>query len=131
MHWRERDLYEIIMLGGKLKTSDIISRSRMCKVTALKYLKSLKDAGYIDFEQIGPTKLYHINQRDVSLGGGRGSSTHLQSIFKVLQEFEQVTGKKGFVLMSAEDCDAKPMPVKVTMLEDGTPNFELQTEVEG
>lgn len=53
MHWRERELVEIIKMRGRLNTSDIISQSRMCKVTALKYLKSLKAAGYITFEKVG------------------------------------------------------------------------------
>jgi hypothetical protein len=131
MHWREKELVEIITVGGRLKTSDIISRSRMCKVTALKYLKSLMASGQITFEKIGPTKLWQINQHDISQGGEGNSLPHFQSIFRMLKEFEESTGKKAFVIMSAEDMNANPVGLKVSRLKDGTPSFELKTEVEG
>ncbi len=109
MHWREKELYGIIKAGGKLKTSDIVSRSRMCKVTALKYLKSLKAAGDIDFEKIGPTKLWHANGRDRAPWGAGPFTTSYQDISRMLKEFEETTGKKAFVLMSADDLDTKLM----------------------
>lgn len=129
MHWREIELYEIIKVGGKLKTSDIISRSRMCKVTALKYLKSLKAAGYINFEKIGPTKLWQIARRD-GPPGGVGPSTSYQNIFKILKEFEEVIGKKAFLILSAEDLDTKAVGMKISLFEDGTPCFEHTTKAE-
>lgn len=49
----------------------------------------------------------------------------------MLKEFEESTGKKAFVLMSAEDFDANPVALKVSLLEDGTPRFELKTGVGG
>ena len=130
MHWREKELYEIIRAGDKLKTSDIISRSRMCKVTALKYLKSLKATGRVNFEKIGPTKLWQTTRHD---GPQRGvePSTSYRNIFRILKEFEEATGKKAFVLMSAEDLDTKPVDMKVSLLEDGTPSFEHMMEAEG
>ncbi|MBU2559339.1 hypothetical protein KKA03_00415 [archaeon] len=127
MHWREKELIEIIKTGGRLNTSDIVNRSRMCKVTALKYLKVLEDQGHVNFERIGPTKLWHVNQNDISKGGEGNSSEHYQNILRMLKEFEESTGKKGFVLMSVEDFDANPAALKVSLLEDGTPKFELKT----
>lgn len=131
MHWREKELVEIIKGGGRLKTSDIISRSRMCKVTALKYLKSLRDAGYIDFESIGPTKLWKLNRDNVSLCGEGDPSTRFQSIFRMLKEFEDSTGKKAFVIMSAEDLGANPVGLMVSLHKDGTPSLEVKTEAGG
>jgi hypothetical protein len=131
MHWRERELYEIIKMGGKIKTSEIIGQSRMCKVTALKYLKSLLASGLINFEKVGPTKLWRITRRDGPQRGAGPFSIHYQNIFKIIKEFEVATGKKAFVLMCADDLDAKPAPVKVSLLEDGTPYFDQVTEVEG
>lgn len=127
MHWREKELIEIIKIGGRLKTSDIISQSSMCKVTALKYLNSLMAAGHITFERIGPTKLWQINQRDISQGGEGNSSTHFQNILRMLTEFEESTGKKALVIMSVEDLDAEPVGLKLSLLDDGTLGIELKT----
>lgn len=131
MHWREKELIEILMEGGRLKTSDIIDRSRMCKVTALKYLNSLRTSGHITFEKVGPTKLWQVKGYGTSQGGEGDSPPHFQNIFKMLKEFEESTGKKAFVLMSAEDLDSNPVAVKVSLLEDGTPSFKMKTEVSG
>lgn len=131
MHWREQELYEIIQAGGKLNTSDIISRSRMCKVTVLKYLKTLEAEGRITFERIGPTKLWQINRHDGPPGGMGPLSASYQNIFRMLKEFEESTGKKGFVLMAAEDFDANPVDLKVSLLEDGTPAIELKKRSRG
>jgi len=61
MHWREKDIIDA--LGeGKLKTSDIIGRVNMCKVTALKYLYRLMRRGIVDYEKIGPTKLWYVSR---------------------------------------------------------------------
>ncbi len=131
MHWREKELYEIIRSGEKLKTSDIISRSCMCKVTALKYLKSLKATGYINFEKIGPTKLWSTSRRGIPPRGERTIFTPYQNIFKALKEFEEATGKKAFVLMNAEDTNENLTGIKVTLLEDGGHYFEHIAEGEG
>ena len=90
----------------------------MCKVTALKYLKSLKAAGHIDFEKIGPTKLWQIAGYDGPPGGAGPLATSYQIIFRMLKEFEETTGKKALVLMSAEDLHTKPGNMKVSLLED-------------
>lgn len=119
MHWREKELYEIIKAGGKLKTSDVISRSRMCKVTALKYLKSLKDAGHVNFEQIGPTKLWHTGRYDGAQWGVGPLATSYQDAFRMLKELEETTGKKIFILMSAEDLYTKLEGMKETANVEG------------
>jgi hypothetical protein len=130
MHWREKELVEIIKIAGRLNTSDIIGRSSMCKVTALKYLNSLKAAGRITFERIGPTKLWQINRHDGPPGGMGPFSTSYQNIFRMLKEFEESTGKKAFVLVSAEDVDANPVGFKLSLLDDGAPKIELKTREE-
>lgn len=61
MHWREADILDVVG-EGKLKTCDIINRVNMCKVTALKYLNRLRCKGIVDYEKIGPTKLWYISQ---------------------------------------------------------------------
>ena len=127
MHWREKELVGIIKIGGRLKTSDIISQSRMCKVTALKYLNSLKATGHITFERIGPTKLWQIDQRDGPPGERGSLSSSYQNIFRMLKEFEESTGKRAFVLMSAEDFDTEPVGLKLSLLDDGASKIELKT----
>ena len=131
MHWREKELIEIIRVGGKLKTSDIIEHSRMCKVTALKYLNSLRDSGQINFERIGPTKLWHLKEQATADRGAGDPSAQFKNILRMLREFEESTGKKAFILMSADDLDQNPVGVKVSLGEDGNPSFELKNEVEG
>lgn len=131
MHWRELELCEVIKAGGRVKTADIISRSRMCKVTALKYLKALKAAGHIDFEQIGPTKLWYINENNGAPRGVGSLTTSYLDIFRVLREYEETTGKKAFVLMSADDIHTNQVGMKVSLLEDGSPIFEEMVGVKG
>jgi hypothetical protein len=126
MHWREKELIEIIKIGGKLKTSDIIDQSRMCKVTALKYLNSLKDSGHITFERVGPTKLWHMNRKDSPRGGGGDSPLQFKNILRALREFEKSTGKKGFIIMSTEDLDSNPVGLQISLQDDGNPSFELK-----
>jgi len=60
MHWRERDIIEVLRDSKKLKTTDIIKKVNMSKVTALKYLKKLRYEEKVDYEKIGPTKLWFI-----------------------------------------------------------------------
>ncbi|ODS39912.1 MAG: hypothetical protein A7315_10155 [Candidatus Altiarchaeales archaeon WOR_SM1_79] len=60
MHWREKNIIDALG-GGKLKTSDIIGRVNMCKVTALKYLYRLMRRGIVEYEKIGPTKLWYVS----------------------------------------------------------------------
>jgi len=127
MHWREEELIEIIKKGERLNTSDIVSRSRMCKVTALKYLKSLQAAGHVIYERIGPTKLWQVNQHNMFKEGEEPPPTHFQNILRMLKEFEEATGKKGLVLMSAENCEITPPDLKVSFLEDGISKIELKT----
>ncbi len=131
MHWREKELLEIIMAAGRLKTSDIIDRSRMCKVTALKYLNSLRVAGLINFERIGPTKLWQINQHSTPPVGEGCHSARFQTVFRMLKEFEDSTGKKAVIIMSAEDLGTNPVGLMVSLQEDGTKSLEVKTVARG
>ncbi len=59
MHWREKELLEVVK-EGKLTTSEIVSRVNMSKVTALKYLEGLREKKLVDFEEIGTAKIWFL-----------------------------------------------------------------------
>jgi PleD family two-component response regulator len=63
MHWRERELLGVVK-EGKLTTSEIVSRVNMSKVTALKYLECLKEKNLVDYEEIGPTKVWFLKTEE-------------------------------------------------------------------
>lgn len=63
MHWREKELLKELS-EGKLVTSEIVKRVNMSKVTALKYLESLKQKGLVDYEEIGPAKLWFLKTKE-------------------------------------------------------------------
>lgn len=59
MHWREKELLYVLQ-KGKATTSELVQRVNMSKVTALKYLEILKEKCLVDFEEIGPTKIWFL-----------------------------------------------------------------------
>lgn len=59
MHWREKELLGVVK-EEKLTTSEIVSRVNMSKVTALKYLENLKERSLVDYEEIGPSKVWFL-----------------------------------------------------------------------
>jgi len=59
MHWREKELLEVLK-RGKLTTSEIVSSVNMSKVTALKYLEGLREKGNIECEEIGTAKIWFL-----------------------------------------------------------------------
>jgi len=63
MHWREKELIEVLKTG-KSTTSDIVSRVNMSKVTALKYLECLKEKNIVDYEEIGPAKIWFLKKEE-------------------------------------------------------------------
>ncbi len=101
---REEELLEVIRSGGRLKTVDIVQKADMCKVTALKYLNNLKKSGLADYELIGPTKLWHIVDKDGEGPRGRGPLSKAGSeISELLRRFESITGKKTVIIMARDD----------------------------
>jgi len=120
MLWREKELLEILK-EGKLKTSEIVKRARMSKATALKYLERLKGKGLVDCEEIGPTKLWflreEIEEKDEKGEEERKEVVELREIewkkveeciyvdkrvFKLIEEFEGVTGKSLNILINKD-----------------------------
>jgi len=96
---KEKELLRIIRRDGRVKTVDIVEQADMCKVTVLKYLNKLKDAGLVDYELVGPTKLWYA----VEDGGprGRGPLNILDvEISELLDRFEAAVGKRAFVIMT-------------------------------
>ncbi|RLI92622.1 MAG: hypothetical protein DRO89_01750 [Candidatus Altiarchaeales archaeon] len=87
LHWRERNIIELLSRYEKLKTTDIIDNADMCKVTTLKYLSRLRKKGIIDYEMIGPTKLWYIknegNVQNLSLEGRK-------RVFELLRDLEEL-----------------------------------------
>jgi hypothetical protein len=101
---KEKELLRIIRNGGRLKTVDIVRMSNMCKVTVLKYLNQLKVKGRVNYELIGPTKLWYlVEQDDGGSGGRRPSSSAEMEISELLKGFESVIGNRAVVIMASED----------------------------
>jgi Mn-dependent DtxR family transcriptional regulator len=98
MEWRENELYSIIRREGKIKTVDIVAKANMCKVTALKYLNSLRKKGYIDYELVGPTKLWFTKENE--------NGTATEEILRLLKEIERITGRRAVVILNPEDLSA-------------------------
>ncbi len=67
MHWREKQLFDVIT-QGKFTTSEIVGRVNMSKVTALKYLESLKEKGMVDYEPIGAAKVWFLKNKETASG---------------------------------------------------------------
>ncbi|MCZ7392690.1 MAG: response regulator [Candidatus Methanoperedens sp.] len=63
MHWRERELLGVVK-KGKQTTTEIVSRVNMSKVTALKYLESLKEKNLVDYQEIGPAKVWFLKPQE-------------------------------------------------------------------
>jgi len=61
MHWREKELLAVLQ-KGKLTTSELVSSVNMSKVTALKYLENLQEQSVVDYEVIGPTKIWFLSK---------------------------------------------------------------------
>ncbi len=98
------ELLKIIKNNGNIKTIDIVQKADMCKVTALKYLKNLKKTGQVDYQLIGPTKLWHTVEKKGKDSGGRGLLTKVDSkISELLETFESITGKKAVIIMTVDD----------------------------
>lgn len=62
MHWREKELLEILK-EGRFTSTNLVNRANMSKVTALKYLEKLKEKGLIDCEIIGSAKIWFLKQK--------------------------------------------------------------------
>lgn len=102
MEWRENELYSIIKREGKIKTVDIVAKANMCKVTALKYLNSLRNKGYVDYELAGPTKLWFVKEN----GQGMGQ----KEIQRILKEIERITGSRAVLILNPEDLPTNSGP---------------------
>lgn len=108
MHWREEHLLEVIG-SDKLSTSKIVARADMSKATALKYLAALSGKKLISCEMVGPTKLWSITsdvEEDAAAALSQENVKDFISVerelFRLLEEFEGVTGK-GLVVSINKD----------------------------
>lgn len=63
MHWREKELLNVIQ-KGKWTTTEIINRVNMSKVTALKYLERMRENDFVDYEEVGPAKVWFLITKD-------------------------------------------------------------------
>jgi len=59
MHWREKELLDVLK-QGKLTTTQIVGKVNMSKATALKYLDGMKEKNLVDGEEIGTTKIWFL-----------------------------------------------------------------------
>lgn len=106
MLWREKHLLELLE-AGKLNTTEVVERASMSKATALKYLEGLKGMGLVKCEMIGPTKLWSLaREEEIKVETEEKTITQFEQrkvkeciyvdrrIFKLLDEFESVTGNR-------------------------------------
>jgi CheY-like chemotaxis protein len=63
MHWRQKELLNVLK-QGKLTTTEIVGRVNMSKVTALKYLDSMKEENLVDGEEIGTSKIWFLRTEE-------------------------------------------------------------------
>jgi predicted ArsR family transcriptional regulator len=97
--WKEKSVIELLRQSGKMKTTDVITGSNMCKATALKYMNRLRHRGVIDFEKIGPTKLWYLK----NVGYERSSpEVGRTRVFQLIRDFEEMTGVKANFIISSE-----------------------------
>jgi len=66
MHWREKELIDVLE-DGRLTTTEVVNRSHMCKVTALKYLEGLKKKSKVNCENIGTSKVWFLQNNDITI----------------------------------------------------------------
>lgn len=92
MEWRENEIYSIIKREGRIKTVDIVAKANMCKVTTLKYLRILREKGLVDYELIGPTKVWFTNKEN-------DIRTSVE-LLNLVREIERVTGQKAVVILN-------------------------------
>lgn len=92
MEWRENELYSIIKREGRIKTVDIVANANMCKVTALKYLRVLREKGLVDYEQVGPTKVWFAKKKE--------NGKIPPEVLKLLREIEKITGQRAIVILN-------------------------------
>lgn len=95
MEWRENELYRIIAREGRIKTVDIVAKANMCKVTALKYLRILREKGLVDYELIGPTKVWFTKRQK--------SRETPPEVIRLLREIEKLTGQRAVVILNPGD----------------------------
>ncbi len=113
MLWREKHLLGILE-DGKLSTTEVVERACMSKATALKYLEGLKGMGLVNCEKIGPTKLWSLAkeaEEEVRVENEEKTNPQVEQkrveecisvdrrIFKLLDKFESVTGKRFEILI--------------------------------
>jgi PleD family two-component response regulator len=63
MHWREKELLNILKTG-KMTTTEIVGRVNMSKATALKYLDGMKEQNLVDSEEIGTAKIWFLKNEE-------------------------------------------------------------------
>lgn len=115
MHWREKELLNVLK-KGRSTTTDIVDRVNMSKVTALKYLEQLKEKSIVDYDEIGPAKVWFLktdadkNNNKIKVlvvDDDRNVITIIQDslepdIFKIS---EAVNGKEALGMVFAEAPD--------------------------
>lgn len=97
MHWREEKIAQFLEKSGKQKTGDVIKNTDMCKVTALKYLSKLRGKKVIDYEMVGPTKLWYLTRENK-----RKKTEKQKKVFELLQDFEEITGVKADMIITSK-----------------------------
>ena len=57
----EDSILRVLQLhSGRINTSNLAKKAKMGKTTAIKYLEVLRERNVIDFEMIGPSKVWRL-----------------------------------------------------------------------
>ncbi|VVB85038.1 Chemotaxis protein CheY [uncultured archaeon] len=136
MHWREKELLDA-MKAGKLTTTEIVNRVHMSKVTALKYLESLKEKNMVGFDEIGPTKIWYLKTEQKAIEKKRKIlvvdddrnvitiiKDSLDSEFEIL---EAANGKEALGVVFAESPDILVLDIMMP----GMDGYKVCEELKG
>jgi len=101
LHKNEKLLISALENSVEPTTTELIKKSYLSKVTALKYLHKLKDSGIIEYRTIGPSKVWSLNKKHKKLDFDKLKPR----MFGLIQEFEELTGSKASILVESNGLD--------------------------
>ena len=97
LHKNEKLILSALENSREPTTMDIIKKSGLSKVTALKYLQKLEDTGVVEYRMIGPSKVWSLSNR----GGQMDVEKLKPRVFDLLRQFEELTGSKASIVVES------------------------------
>lgn len=102
LHWREKLILSLLASYSELTTSDIVRKTGMSKVTALKYLRRLSEDGVLSYKRVGPAKLWHLVKTKPAKGRVKKLTSYNRKLQKLLKDFEEITGMKAVLTVTPD-----------------------------